>query len=111
MSSILTDVKTYLGISSEDTHFDQDVIMHINSAISKLNQVCIGESIPFSITDDTSEWDEIIDERYVTSVKPYVYIQTRIGFDPPLNATILSTLKEERAEFEWRIKTMVEENE
>ena len=34
MESILTSVKKMLGIEKEYTHFDQDIIMHINTVLA-----------------------------------------------------------------------------
>ena len=38
MDSVLTSIKKTLGIVEEYTHFDEDLIMHINSVLSILNQ-------------------------------------------------------------------------
>ena len=34
MDSILTSIKKLLGISEDDTSFDQDIIMHINTVFT-----------------------------------------------------------------------------
>ena len=40
--SILTSVKKLLGIDESYTHFDADLIMHINSVFSILGQMGVG---------------------------------------------------------------------
>lgn len=45
MESILTSIKKMLGISKEYTHFDEDLIMHINAALAVLGQLGVGPSI------------------------------------------------------------------
>ena len=47
--SILTSVKKLLGIDESYTHFDADLIMHINSVFSILGQMGVGQrkALPF----------------------------------------------------------------
>ena len=52
MDSILTSVKKMLGIAEEYTHFDADLIMHINSVFMILAQLGVGPSEGFFIEDD-----------------------------------------------------------
>ena len=40
--SILTSIKKLLGIDENYTHFDADIIMHINSVFSILTQMASG---------------------------------------------------------------------
>ena len=42
--SILTSIKKLLGIDAGYTHFDPDLIMHINSVFSILTQMGVGRS-------------------------------------------------------------------
>lgn len=42
MDSILVSIKKLLGIAADYTHFDPDIIMHINSAFSVLTQLGVG---------------------------------------------------------------------
>ena len=45
MDSILTSIKKLLGITEEYEHFDQDIIMHINSVFSVLTQLGVGPAV------------------------------------------------------------------
>ena len=47
--SILTSIKKLLGIDENYTHFDADIIMHINSVFSILTQMGVGPANGFSI--------------------------------------------------------------
>ena len=47
--SILTSIKKLLGIDAGYTHFDPDLIMHINSVFSILTQMGVGPRGGFSI--------------------------------------------------------------
>ena len=47
--SILTSIKKLLGIDESYTHFDADLIMHINGVFSILTQLGVGPPNGFSI--------------------------------------------------------------
>ena len=51
MESILTSIKKMLGITEEYTHFDADLIMHINSVFVTLRQLGVGPKEGFRIED------------------------------------------------------------
>lgn len=59
MESILTSIKKLLGIAEDYNQFDQDLIMHINSVFSILNQLGVGPSEGFSISDSFAVWDDL----------------------------------------------------
>ena len=63
MDSILTSIKKLLGITEEYDHFDQDIIMHINSVFMILTQMGVGPSEGFTIEDDTSVWTDFIQDK------------------------------------------------
>ena len=60
MNSILTSTKKLLGIAEEYTHFDADLIMHINSVLSILTQIGVGPAEGFSIKDKDCIWKDFI---------------------------------------------------
>lgn len=104
MESILNSVKKLLGVSKEYTHFDDDIIIHINSVFMILNQLDIGPIGGFMIEDDSSIWtDYVVEEERVEAIKTYVYLKVKLMFDPPSNATILSAITRQLEELEWRI--------
>ena len=49
--SILNTIKKLLGICEDQTEFDSDIIVHINSAFMILHQLGIGPKNGFFITD------------------------------------------------------------
>lgn len=108
--SILNSVKKNLGLPETYTAFDQDIIMHINSAFSALNQIGIGPASGFMITDDTTQWDAFLGaDIRLNSAKTYVTLKVRIVFDPPQTAHLLAALKEQVQELEWRLNVHIEE--
>lgn len=104
MDSILTSVKKMLGIAEEYTHFDADLIMHINSVFMILAQLGVGPSEGFFIEDDTATWDEFIqDKKEINSVKSYVGLKVRLLFDPPTSSAAMEAANRLIEEFEWRL--------
>lgn len=104
MDSILTSVKKMLGIAEEYTHFDADLIMHINSVFMILAQLGVGPSEGFFIEDDTATWDEFIqDNKEINSVKSYVGLKVRLLFDPPTSSAAMEAANRLIEEFEWRL--------
>ena len=59
--SILTSIKKLLGIAENYTDFDQDVIIHINTVFSILNQLGVGPAEGFSIKDASTKWEDYIE--------------------------------------------------
>ena len=108
MDSILTSVKKLLGIEQEETHFDQEIIMHINSALMTLNQIGVGEE-DVIITSENDTWDSVIGTNTnLEGVKLYVYLKVRLIFDPPTNAFVLDSIERQIAQLEFRLNVQVE---
>lgn len=104
MASILTDVKKMLGITADYTHFDQDIIIHINSVFNILKQLGVGPSEGFIIEDKFSEWDEYLkDVPDSEMVKSYMYLKVKSQFDPPSGGAHAEALRNQIAEYEWRL--------
>lgn len=110
MDSILTSVKKLIGIDKEDTAFDPDVIMHINSSFLVLSQLGVGPDEGFYINDDTAVWTDFISNNMLllNYVKTFVYLKAKLVFDPPSSSIAVQSMQEMVREHEWRI---VHENE
>lgn len=109
MDSILTSIKKLLGITEEYENFDQDIIMHINSAFMILNQLGVGPKSGFSINDKSSTWNEFIPESSnLEAVKTYVHLKVKLMFDPPLSSTVIEAIKSQINELEWRLNVSVD---
>lgn len=109
--SILTSIKKLLGITEEYTHFDSDLVMHINSVFSILTQLGMGPSIGFMIEDEKNTWDEFVpEERGLELVKSYVYLKVKLLFDPPTSSALSEATNKMVDELEWRIFTNIELN-
>lgn len=131
--SILKNIRKLMGLGAENTAFDPDLIIHINSVFSILNSEGIGPVDGFAIDDETADWDAFFandahntpvisegdDGTYIettetitvspilqNSVKSLVYIKVRLLFDPPSNGNLLSAMKENARELEIRLYTL-----
>lgn len=102
--SILNSIKKLLGPTETYNHFDTDIILHINSALSVLTQLGVGPKTGFSIADASAVWGDLLgtDERLMM-VKTFVYLKVKLVFDPPQNASLAGELEAEMKEYEWRI--------
>lgn len=104
MESILTSIKKLLGITEEYTHFDADLIMHINSVFMILTQMGVGPSDGFNISDNFATWEEFIqDSKKLESVKSYMYLKVRLLFDTPSNSAVIESINRMISELEWRL--------
>lgn len=103
--SVFESVKKLVNANGDD-YFDDDLLIHINTVFSVLNQLGVGDGIEI---DKKSTWDEITeDEPLYNMIKSYVVLRVRILFDMPSSSFMLDTMKEQARELEWRIATAKE---
>lgn len=108
-NSILNSVKKVLNLAEDFTVFDQDVMMHINSVFSTLNQLGAGPEDGFMIEDADATWDAFLgSDPRLNTIKTYVYLRVRLLFDPPTLGYLIDALKEQIKEQEWRINVEME---
>lgn len=103
MESILDTVKKLLGIQPEYTNFDEDIIVHINTAFASLNQLGVGPVEGFLIYDSAAIWDDYITSCNLTMIKSYIYLKVRKLFDPPTSSVLMESMDRSIAELEWRL--------
>lgn len=123
--SILDSTKKILGLGSEYSAFDLDIITHINSVFSILNQMGIGDPSGFFIDDDSETWYEyagvtvdpedgpdwteaIMSEYMLSMVRTYVFLKVRLIFDPPNTSFLIEAMNNQISEYEWRLSTFRE---
>lgn len=112
MDSILTSIKKLLGIAEDYTHFDTDLIMHINSVLSILTQLGVGPSEGFSISDKVARWNDYISDRSkIEMVKSYMHLKVKLIFDPPQSSAVMESMNRMISEFEWRLNVAVDPGE
>lgn len=104
IESILTSIKRCLGIAESYIEFDPDLVVYINSAFAILLQLGIGPEDGFSISDGTEVWsDFFVDRVDLEHVKNYVYLRTRLIFDPPQTGYLVDAVKSQLSELEFRL--------
>ena len=110
MESILTSIKKLLGITEEYTHFDNDLILHINSVLMILSQLGVGPSEGYSISSSAQTWTDFLgdDLKKLQSVKSYVALKVRLMFDPPTSSSVMEAINNQIREFEWRLNVAVD---
>lgn len=105
--SILNSVKKVLGLDADYTAFDEDVIMHINTAFSVLHQVGASPSEGLTILDETATWSDFIQNvQHVNMVKTYVYLKVKLLFDPPTSSYALTAMEKQADQLEWRLNVL-----
>lgn len=120
MESILVSIKKMLGIHEMYDAFDQDIIIAINSAFMVLNQIGLGGKHPFSITGVKETWNDFLPGIMPLNgeqsqsildfqlVKSYLYLKTRLIFDPPDTGVLHEAMERQITEFEWRLNVQAE---
>lgn len=111
--SILGTIKKLLGLSSDYTAFDTDIIVFINSVFMTLEQIGIGPEGGFSITGEIEEWSDFIPEVVIDqqAIPTYVYLKVKLLFDPPASSFGQEALKKQAEEMEWRLNVQSPEFE
>lgn len=111
-NSILTTTKKALNLAEEDIAFDMDIIMHINSVFSDLNQLGVGPDLGFMIEDESTTWDAFLgSDPRLNHVKTYVYLRVRMLFDPPQTGFHTQAMQEQITKLEWMLNVQREETE
>lgn len=104
--SILDTIKGLLNIESDDTSFDQEIMVHINSSFTTLHSLGVGPSTPFAIESKDEKWSVFLqDLTEFNSVKTLIYYEVRLAFDPPSTSFGISSFERMRDELQWRLKT------
>ena len=104
MDSILTSIKKLIGPEEDHTHFDPDIIIHINMALMVLNDLGVGPTTGFVITGADELWSDFLGDRAdLEAVKTYVYLKVRLIFDPPSSGFLIDAIERQIKEFEWRL--------
>lgn len=110
--SILITVKKLIGLAEEDTSFDEDLLIHINSVVLVLTQLGICVSSSFDLQDASSTWEDLLgsdcDPEVFRSVKSYITLKVRKIFDPPQNGTVMQAIDAAINELEWRLNVQVD---
>ena len=105
-NSILATIRKMIGPSASYEVFDTDLIIHINTAFARLCQLGVGQpERPFKITGTDETWDDFDDSSgQIEEVKQYVYLKTRLIFDPPASSAVATAYQAQIDQLEWLLK-------
>lgn len=108
--SILVTIKKMMGIAEEYLAFDIDLIVHINSVFLTLNQLGVGPITPYQISGTEETWQDFLgmDRSNLPGIETYVYLKTRLLFDPPTNSFMVDAMQKQCDELEWRLNIQAE---
>lgn len=112
MESILLTIRKMLGIDEDYDGFDIEIIICINTALMSLSQLGIGPEDGFAITGVNETWTELFNGvTNIEAVKSYIYLQTRLAFDPPATSFLLESMFRQLTELSFRLNVQAEEVE
>jgi len=107
VTSILKGVRGALGLGIDDTSFDHELVMHINGALGTLVQNGVIKPLVVSSVDqvwDDLKYPETIEYDYMfEQVKLFVFVKTKILFDPPPPSTA-KYMDDYATELLWRLR-------
>lgn len=104
-TSILKTVRQSIGPSASYDVFDNDLIMHINAAFSRLCQLGVGPQTPFKVVDEDTLWSDFMHpDDMPPEVQQYICLKARLIFDPPASSTIVNLLNQQIDMLEWTLK-------
>lgn len=103
VNSILNSVKKSLGII-EYEFYDPEIILHINTVFTDLNQIGVGPEAGYSITDAVNLWSEFTEnDILLNNVKSYMFLRVKLLFDPPSASTVLASYEKQISELVYRM--------
>lgn len=102
--NILDSVKKINNIAEDDTSFDQELILYINSALMIIMQEWHGMDHAFRVADGTETWNDLLGEDTdYEGVKELVGLKVKLMFDPPSNSAVLQAINDQIKDLEWRM--------
>lgn len=110
--SILQDIRVAVGLSVDTVDFDTELLMHINSAIGKLNQNGVGNFLV--VHNEEQKWADLQNplqtegNKYFASVPLFITISTKLLFDPPPPSSV-QYHAQNAEQILWRLKVAYEE--
>lgn len=107
--SILLSMRKLICGDPYAEHFDQNLLIHINSCFSILSQLGVGPANGFFVTDASQTWSSYIgDVNELNMVRTYVTLKVKSIFDPPMTSSVLEAMNKQIAELEWRLNVAVD---
>lgn len=119
--SILVTIKKLLGLAEDYTPFDTDIMVSINGSMLTLQQLGIGPKNGFVVTGYEQTWKDFNDwllspyssdtpssSPFLEAIKQYIYLSVKMVFDPPANSFVMTSMEQQKLEYEWRLREHAE---
>ena len=101
---ILEALKASLGIPLDVSNFDEEIIMNANAAFSTLRQLGVGPKEGFRVSDGSETWSSLeLDKPQESAARDYIYLKTKLQFDPPSNGFLVTPIQDQIKELEFRM--------
>lgn len=113
--SILLTIRKLVGPGGDHEFFDDDYIVHINTAIGSLWRIGVGPKQGFCITGPDETWTDYLGAqnaqyggRLLEGVKTYIKLKVQQVFDPSANGTITQAYEKACAEIEFNLQLITD---
>lgn len=107
--SILMTIRKLVCGDAYADHFDTDLLVHINTCFSILNQLGVGPTEGFVVSGEAQMWSDYTSDDWVLNmVRTYVSLKVKSIFDPPLTSSVLEAMNKEISQLEWRLNVAVD---
>jgi len=106
--SILDTTKRLCGIEPDDTDYDTEIVVHINSIFFVLQQLGVGPAEGFFILDKEAKWSDYIGTDQIAAVISYMGLRVKMLFDPPPTGPATEAMERQAGQLEWRLNIHAE---
>lgn len=104
---ILDTISQNLGVEKDYDVFDINIITAINASIFDLDQLFSFQlTKDFSVETGEEKWSDYVDEatfKHFAIIPTYIYMKTRLIFDPPTNAFTIEAIERQITRMEFRL--------
>lgn len=106
VNSILDTIREMILGNVDDHSFDNDIIVLINNAFSKLVTIGVGPSSGFIVEGSESTWDQFLPDQpqLIPILQTYVYADVKLGFDISASSVMRDVMKQIADENSWRLQ-------
>lgn len=109
---ILEDIKLDLGLPEDYDIFNPSIRRHINSAFGRAAGLGLGPPQGFRVVTGDETWEEFISDREdMDEVKAFIFLQTKLFFDPPATSFHIAAIEQQINKLEWTLNAKREDAE
>lgn len=103
--SILSSIKKMLGLTDDYNVFDQEILVHINTALFTLRQFGVGPDEGFDVEGLSETWGDFLGGKktLLKAAKDFVFLSVKQMFDPSGSGTINNMQTDKLKELTYRL--------